>query len=878
MDEQEITAELMRMAEQYKAEEGRRRVRMVAQPQDAGNAQAIAETPQSGPDLDEYAYVGAPSPPVTSQEQRFRPQLARDEVQGPYPPLRMPGIQDARAGPQVPAGYTYGDDQITRDPNGIPAVAQYPSPSQTAWDTLTAATPSIGSALAVGIPKAVGTGVKYAQTVRDLAKDYRGTIGKYLGEVGRGEPDRSVPELRNSHGGSFVSGMIEGATFPGDVYSGRDPIALPTDMTAEQGARVAGLAGLAMTGGIAGTGAGGVPIGAGPIRGGGKGGGKRGAITDINLREMPLDEALKVVESDPHLRKVNAKSDYVGAPEGVRGPKTLQAIRDNFDADVKAGAPGADWYIRAQGGIKEMAGPDPVRQSLLAREKALTSAQANPDANLGFALDMHNAYELGEPLAIARTGQTARTYNTTRDVSRQSPMMGHNQGPPLDDVPKIPLGKKTGIYGGHMDPTAVDPTTGTNDIWHARAWGYTKDGKPWSDALTPQQHAFLDAETVKAVGRMNEQAAGGRTDWTPGEVQAAPWVVGKARGLMKQRDLSYEEAVAEAIKSYPDYFNKYTFNQTYELTPGVMTGHRPDISGGTQELKRAYADNPRTQWTDANQRDVINDALGLYQRPTQRATGLYTPPGGQPEVNPGFVARPMVGLKSGGEGVKPRDLVAMEKAQAFRAYMDAQGAGAGSMPIQHAPAGQMGSVFVPSGGTPRTVEELAQLQALGKPRGVGEVIDYGPGGTVMTGFPPPSGAQMGKNLKTGLAEDIKNVAPGSRPNRTKLETVYAGYEDLWGTQSGAVTEAMFKHLDKPEAPAVLARLDQDPKVRQRVLEKMRVDAESGAPVNEAVQNAREIYARGGLVGLRKALKDGRVALPAVALAVPGLFPQEQQGD
>src|SRR3954465_4404534 len=134
MDEQEITAELMRMAEQYKAEEGRRRVRMAAQPQDAGSAQAIAETPQSGPDLNEYAYVGAPTPPVTPQEQQFRPRLARDEVQGPYPPLRRPGIQDARAGPQVPAGYTYGDDQITRDPNGIPAVAQYPSPSQTAWD------------------------------------------------------------------------------------------------------------------------------------------------------------------------------------------------------------------------------------------------------------------------------------------------------------------------------------------------------------------------------------------------------------------------------------------------------------------------------------------------------------------------------------------------------------------------------------------------------------------------------------------------------------------------------------------------------------------------------------------------------------------------
>jgi len=68
MTPREVTDELERMAERYKMEEDRRRVRMVAQPQNAGNTQAIPETPQSGPDLDEYAYVGAPSPPVQGAE------------------------------------------------------------------------------------------------------------------------------------------------------------------------------------------------------------------------------------------------------------------------------------------------------------------------------------------------------------------------------------------------------------------------------------------------------------------------------------------------------------------------------------------------------------------------------------------------------------------------------------------------------------------------------------------------------------------------------------------------------------------------------------------------------------------------------------------
>lgn len=64
----------------------------------------------------------------------------------------------------------------------------------------------------------------------------------------------------------MVKSAISGATLPGDVYAGREGMALPTQMTREQGMRVADMAGLAMTGGVAGTGAGGVALGSGPIK------------------------------------------------------------------------------------------------------------------------------------------------------------------------------------------------------------------------------------------------------------------------------------------------------------------------------------------------------------------------------------------------------------------------------------------------------------------------------------------------------------------------------------------------------------------------------------------------------------------------------------
>lgn len=92
MTEQEITDELARMAERYKMDEDRRRVRMVEQPQNAGNARAIPETPQSGPDLDEYAYAGSSSPPVqgTPGMPAFSP---------PSPPAPTPGVLDRLAQP-----------------------------------------------------------------------------------------------------------------------------------------------------------------------------------------------------------------------------------------------------------------------------------------------------------------------------------------------------------------------------------------------------------------------------------------------------------------------------------------------------------------------------------------------------------------------------------------------------------------------------------------------------------------------------------------------------------------------------------------------------------------------------------------------------------
>ena len=43
-----------------------------------------------------------------------------------------------------------------------------------------------------------------------------------------------------------------------------------------------------------------------------------------------------------------------------------------------------------------------------------------------------------------------------------------------------------------------------------KQWDKNKDGKPFSRGFTPQEHVFLDNETVLAVDRANKAKLGGR--------------------------------------------------------------------------------------------------------------------------------------------------------------------------------------------------------------------------------------------------------------------------------------------------------------------------------------------------------------------------------
>lgn len=601
-----------------------------------------------------------------------------------------------------------------------------------------------------------------------------------------------------------------------------------------------------------------------------------------SVRELPLEEALAHARRGAHLvRKADGK--YVGAPEHIRSPQALAALRRRLDKLAEEGEMGRDWYDRTEEGNRAIAGESYTRNEMLGAEEGLWSAQATPDTNLGFVLRGHNAYEFGAPHDIVRTGRASRQYTAARDAG----------GPPG-------LGNKTGIYGDHGNPFIESPITGTNDIWHARAFGYTGGkggpGSSFDRGLTAQEHAFMDAETLLAAERLNQKH--GTTLWDGRGTQAAIWVRMKgediAQGEKYGGDL--QRGMAEATKTYPDFFDKYTISATHEAVPGRGTGHLPDLLDTDFATREAYTD--AVPWTTAAGNDAIYEALGMYSQPSANALGYF-----MGDVNPMRVARPLVdrvGGKTPG-AVFPQSTTreVVTAAENLRGLLAGQNSAAWSQPIMNMQAGRSTSVFAP---TEVTAE---MLRSAGAEMPGHYAIDTGKG-LLMLEDPAVYGSrtlketqavsrQLGKDLKapTELLNESVGEAPRIRVGADSeyipiLEGPY-GYRDLqraavragvpavrtkpelraWATSpgSGVATRSLLDRVDALEgsAPNVPGRLSAEPiRVRAGLLaERDAALADTYGGVRQDVQNFRRIYAGGGLPAVRAALESG-VALPLFA--------------
>jgi len=608
-----------------------------------------------------------------------------------------------------------------------------------------------------------------------------------------------------------------------------------------------------------------------------------------SLRGLLVDDATRIARRNPHLVESGQRSEgfYVGGPRNIQNRQDLTNTRRDFDRYVGADPRGGDWYDRYRAGVREVTGGDPAQNRWMAAQEGQWSAGVGPESEFGFALKENNASIAGMPVKSARPAQHE----------------AHMRAVATGDANQYQLGKKTGEYAGLINPDRPGPAgaTGVNDFRHARNFGYTDpSGNLQRDALTDAQHMFLDYETAAAVGRANQRSLGGRSDWTGEQLQAAPWVRQKTIDEMSRRPeyvdkylrqgftkseaqrRGYEDAFADANRTIADFFQKHTAYATHEAVPGSATGHLAGSMSASDAEKAAYSLDPRSSWANApGGRDAIYAGLGvpgtgnyMRVRPTQDMQGFYTNPAGLLETNPGQVARPLVSFDSGTvKSVSPADRSMLDAGEMFRAYVDAQNAGAWNKPWMGGQASQSNSVFMPLN-RPATVDEMMRLKAATEPHGLPDIVDTSEGLLATRFYPEPD-----KAGKAAL-RDAYNARPADSGvmKRAKVDSGYADLVSAWqaGEGSGEATKTMLSKINS--TPELRRAFDQNPYIPQNALARLERDAEYAAQwgaTRADIQNARRIIGEGpGWVDRLSRALDAGALLPGVAAAVVAAMSEE----
>jgi hypothetical protein len=653
-------------------------------------------------------------------------------------------------------------------------------------------------------------------------------------------------------------------------------------------------------------------IGGGKVRSGKKllNAGNKVKKKDVpSLRGLPVDDAVKIARKEPHLNASHDTSEgkYIGGPRNIKTKQQLNKMRDNFDAFVARDPRGGDWYDRYRADVDLVTGKDPVSNEFMAAQEGQWSAGVSPQAELGFAIKENNGTLTGFPVK----------------AGRPLPHQRHNEAAQQNDVSRYLRGEKTGEYADHIIPGSklAGTATGVNDFRHAINLGYTEpSGVPQRQGLNKAQHAFSDYETALAVDRANKANLGGRSDWTGEQLQAAPWVMQKADDLFgkgntyrkrakqqlvyeRSNDMSPEkiESVAremafqDANKQIGDFYPKHTAHATYEKMPGPTTGNLPGMENATAAERAQIGADPRGSFATApGGRDAIYSGLrygdsGVAARvmPTVQSQGVYQPPGGQLEFNPGEVARPLVGLETlpSGQKVLPAgDRAMLDAGETLRAAIGGQDAGAAHITTTGGRTGDQRSIRVPMD-RKLSEQELVSMSNVGKKYGLLDMVDTGTGVTA-TDFKNPLGELEG-GLLTQFGKDAQAVLPDAeKARRVNVDGIYADLTDAWkaGEGSGEVSKQLLGKINiTPEMRSAFDRNPDIAKVAMNYIERDKDLAKQfGTKARKDLQELRSIIGTGpGWVAkVEDAIKKGIV--PGVAAAfltkAYSLGPSEQQSD
>ena len=564
--------------------------------------------------------------------------------------------------------------------------------------------------------------------------------------------------------------------------------------------------------------------------------------------------------------RVSTTGQYVGAPAGVDTPEKLAANRATYMDLVRQGEAGRNWYDGSSNWIEGVTANQKAAQEA-ANVLGVTSQGTGVDANLGFTVKGINQVAAGFPADTGRFPATAAPL-TAKILAGQNPALGPKRDPFAQNL--------SVAWNPNMAQFPV------HDIWDGRAFGYTgkpnakyPEGRPWDAGFSPQQHAFMDAETDEIIDQFG--ALGESYD--PLSVQAAAWTGKKidAGELLPQ----------DAAMHYGDYSPKYQASATYEQVPGQGTGHLEGIVNRPFGVRQDYSD--LAGWLDPKGRDSLYSSTGMLVEPTRDALGVFTPQGSQvTEFNPANIARPLVQTSG---NVLPPDKALLSTTEAARAYVDAQNAGAWNrvIPDGQTSAGERTSLQINTGRRV-TQEELTQINDVATKAGYFaidngdntirlindefDVLGNGRGSQRALEMSKPR-QRFGKDDAERMAENISAIVGDSNVTRAKIESDFIDFEtNLQKSMegSGAATEQLFEILDNNPTIRDSIEADAMAKAQANLTRDARFGEANKLPVRGDIQNARQILAEGGWDALRQAYLR-KEFVPAIigAILAPSFF-------
>jgi len=193
------------------------------------------------------------------------------------------------------------------------------------------------------------------------------------------------------------------------------------------------------------------------------------SITDpaLEIRDKSLPDAIDMARTERHIipdTSKGADGHFVGSPKGMNTRMELKQMREEFDALVEEGLAGSDWYKRAREGAKLLRPASKADRAEHSGQLAVLSAQADPSPNLGWVIESTNEFAAGNNVFMVRTPEQSAKI-----------IKAHTGVKPPGEFYEEALGLKTGVFEQSINPDKPHTTTGTNDIWHGRAFGYKMD-------------------------------------------------------------------------------------------------------------------------------------------------------------------------------------------------------------------------------------------------------------------------------------------------------------------------------------------------------------------------------------------------------------------